>query len=453
MTIVAGINLLVGRIPWRADMTFERFFTLSEQTSKILDSLEQPVTVLQLWEAGREDQRIAELINKYRSRSDRIEVQQVDPYRNPAELKRYAVNGEPPGVGSLIFVSEARYRVLRLADMYEMRMDPNTGEQIPVSFVGESAMTNAIASVTARNDPVVYFLRGHREKELQPQLADRLRKAFYDVRPLTLATAGAVPDDATIVVAVSPNKDISPDEAEALQSYLRKGGGKLFLMTDIGADPQPNIGAVLESFGLAIRPWLVVEGAADHMLPNQPYVLIPRVGSHPITAPNAASDLPILFPVSQAIEQLPAVRRTVTIQPLLVSSDRAYAKVNLEDAAGVKGTGDKDGPFVLAAAVSDSGEVGEKPSRMVVMASSHYIFPPESMGRLEENEYLFMNCLGWLQDRPELLSIGPRAVVGSRYDLNLTQAKFLLFGGIAVVLIPLLVFLAGLITWLRRRHR
>ena len=121
-----------------------------------------------------------------------------------------------------------------------------------------------------------------------PLLADRLRKAFYDVRYLTLATTGAVPDDATIVVAVSPNNDISPDEAEALLSYLRKDGGKLFLMTDIGADPQPNIGNVLESFGLAIRPWLVVEGAADYMLPNQPYVLIPRMGTHPITAPNAA---------------------------------------------------------------------------------------------------------------------------------------------------------------------
>ena len=453
VAIIAGINLLAGQIPWRADMTFERFFTLSDQTRSVLESLEQPVKVLQLWEAGREDMRIVELISKYRSRSSFIEVRQVDPYRSPIELKKYEVDGEPPGVGSLIFDSEERFKVLRLSDMYEMEFDPNTGEYVPTAFAGESAMTNAIASVTAKSDPVVYLLRGHREKDLKPELMERIRRAFYDVRNLTLATAGTVPDDATIVLMVSPNGDISPAEADALLSYLRKDGGKLFLMTDIGSEPHPNIGKVLESFGLTIRPWLVVEGAADHMLPNQPYVLIPSVGSHPITDPNAESDFPILFPVSQVIERLTAVRRTVTLQPLLASSDRAYAKVNLEDSSGEKGTNDAVGPFVLAAAVTDTGEIGEKPSRMVVMASSHYIFPPESMGRLEENEYFFMNCLGWLQDRPELLSIGPRVVVGSRNDLNLTQAQFLLFGGVAVVLIPLTVFLAGLITWLRRRHR
>ena len=453
ITIVAGINLLVDRLPWRADMTFEHFFTLSDQTQKVLDSLEQPVNVLQLWEAGREDQRVVELINKYQSRSNRIHIRQVDPYRSPLELKKYETDGVPPGVGSLILDAGGKFRVLYLADLYETRMDPNTGEQILAGFAGESAITNAIASVTAVSDPVIYFLRGHGEKDLQPQLRERLDKAFYEVRPLTLATAGGVPDDATIVVGISPKSDISPAEQEALITYMRKSGGKLFLMTDIGSDPLPNIGKVLESFSLAIRPWLVVERAADHMLPGQPYVLIPSVGSHPITDPNATSDFPIVFPVSQAIERLSAVRRTVNMQPLLASSDRAYAKVNLADRTGEKGPDDADGPFVVAAAVTDSGEVGETPSRMVVMASSHFIFPPESMGRLEENEDLFMNCLGWLQDRPELLSISPRVVVSGRYNLNLTQAQFLLFGGVAVILIPLLVFLAGLIVWLRRRHK
>jgi hypothetical protein len=280
-----------------------------------------------------------------------------------------------------------------------------------------------------------------------------LKKAFYDVRDLPLATLGAVPADADIVVDVSPQTDYSPPEALTLVDFMRKRGGKIFLMTDIGVSPQPNVGKLLESFGLALKPWLVVERASDHMLPNQPYVLIPTVGQHAITAPNARADMPILFPVSQVLEKLPAVRRTVTIEPLLETSDRAYAKVNIQDSTGEKGPADVDGPFMLAGAVTDSGEVGEMPSRMVVMASSHFIFPPASMGRLEENENLFMNCLGWLQNRPELISIPPRAIAGDRYALNLSAFQFLLFGGIAVILIPVAVFLAGLVTWLRRRHK
>ena len=241
-------------------------------------------------------------------------------------------------------------------------------------------------------------------------------------------------------------------EADALAAFLRQRGGKLFLMTDLGADPQPNIGRLLEGFGLAIRPWLVIERASDRFLPSQPYVLIPSIGSHPITDANAGPDMPILFPVSQAIERLRAVRRTVEVLPLLASSSRAYAKIDVEDSSGEKGPKDPDGPFVLAAAVTDSGETGERPSRMVVMASSQFIFPSESVGRLEENENLFLNCLGWLQDRPELISIPPRAISGNRYDLNLSSLQFFLFAGIAMVGIPLLVFVAGLVTWLRRRH-
>ncbi len=453
IAIVAGINLLVDQVPWRADMTFEHFYTLSDQTEKVLASLKGPVTVLELWEAGKEDGKIVELLHKYQTRSRLLQVRQVDPYRSPVELRKYEVGGTPPEVGSLIFDVKGRFKILRTSDMYEMTQDPDTGEQVPTTFKGESAVTNAIASVTATKDPVVYFLTGHGEKALQQGLSDRIHSAFYDVRELPLATIAAVPDDADMVVDVSPQTDYTPSEEQALAAFLRQKGGKLFLMTDLGASPQPNIGRLLEGFGLAIRPWLVVEGAGEHMLPNQPYVLIPSLGQHAITAPNAAAQMPILFPVSQVLEKLPAVRRTVTIEPLLVTSDKSYAKVNINDASGEKGPKDVDGPFVLAAAVTDSGEVGETASRMVVMASSHYIFPPQSMGRLEENEALFMNCLGWLQNRPELISIPPRAIAGNRYALNLSALQFLLFGGIAVILIPVAVFVAGLVTWLRRRHK
>jgi ABC-2 type transport system permease protein len=453
IAIVAGVNLLVDQVPWRADMTFEHFYTLSDQTQKVLGAVKSPIAVLELWEAGKEDEKVVELLHKYQAVSRQLNVRQVDPYRSPLELKKYEVGGTPPAVGSLVIDAGGRFKILRVADMYEMTQDPQTGEQVPTTFIAESAITNAIASAIAAKDPVAYFLKGHGEKDLTSILADKIRKAFYDVRDLPLATAGAVPDDADMVIDVSPQTDYSPTEELALAAFLRQRGGKMLLMTDLGVSPEPSVGRLLENFGLAIRPWLVVERASDHMLPNQPYVLIPSVGSHAITAPNAKSDMPILFPVSQVIERLSAVRRTVTIEPLLATSDRAYAKVNIQDSSGDRGPNDVDGPFVLAAAVTDSGEVGEKASRMVVMASSHFIFPPASMGRLEENENLFMSSLGWLQNRPELISIPPRAIAGSRYALNLSAFQFLLFGGIAVILIPVAVFLAGLVTWLRRRHK
>jgi ABC-2 type transport system permease protein len=453
IALVAGINLVVDQIPLRADMTVERFSTLSDQTQKVLAALHTPITVLELWEAGKEDAKVGDLVGRYLTRTRMLRVRQVDPYRSPLELKKYTVNGIPPDAGSLVFDAGGRFKILRTADMYTMTQDQITGEQVPTGFAAEGAITNAIASVTASKDPVAYFLQGHGEKDLQPTLSERVKAAFYDTRTLTLATAGEVPVDADMVVDVSPQQDWVPQEEQALLSYLRDRGGKLFLMADLGASAQPVMGRLLESFGLALHPWLVVERAANQFLPNQPYVLIPSVGTHAITAANAKATLPILFPVAQVLERLSAVRRTVQIEPLLMSSGRSYAKVNLQDPSGDQGARDPNGPFLLAAAVTDTGEVGQKPNRMVVMASSHYIFPTASMGRLEENENLFMSSLGWLQDRPELISIPARAISGNRYSLNLSQLQFFTFGGITVLLIPLGIFAAALVTWLRRRHK
>jgi ABC-2 type transport system permease protein len=451
IAIAAVLNVLIDRLPWRADMTSERFYTLSQQTEKVLAGLSTPIRMLGLWEAGKEDPQVDELLRKYMARSRQLSFERVDPYRNPVRLKQYEVDGTQPAVGSIVLETEGKFRVLRQEDLYVMEQD-EYGEMQKTQFVAENALTNGIASVTGTKDPVVYLLRGHGEKDLPALLADRMRRAFYDVRDLSLATGSSVPADAALVVMLSPRQDIGVDEELALREYLRDQGGKALVMTDIGADPQPNLARLLEGYGLAIVSTLVVEGASGHFLPNQPLVLVPNVGKHAITEPNAGSDMPIIFPASQVLTRTAAVRRTVEITGLLASSDRSWAKIDPDDANLEKGPRDVDGPFLLAAAVTDRGELGEKPSRLVVMASSFFLFPSENIGRLEENEVFFMSSLGWLQDRPELISIPARAISSTRYDINLTQSQFFLFGGIAVILLPFAVFAAGLATWLRRRH-
>jgi hypothetical protein len=169
ITIVAGINVTLDRFPWRADLTLEHFYSLSDQTQKVLASVRSPISVLELWEAGKEDEKVVELLRKYQAQSGSLQVRQVDPYRSPVELKKYEVAGSAPAAGSVVIDAAGRFKVLRLADMYVMQQDPNTGEQVPTTFIAESVITNAIASVTAASDPVLYFLTGHGEKDLQPR--------------------------------------------------------------------------------------------------------------------------------------------------------------------------------------------------------------------------------------------------------------------------------------------
>ena len=168
VAFVAGLNLLVERLPWRADMTAEGFFSLSDQTRKVLAAADSPITVLGLWEAGKEDARVVELLGPLPGRVGAPAGPAGRPL--PKSRRAEALRGgrpKPPAVGSLVFDTGSRFKVLRLRDLYEVQVDPKSGEEVPTAFIGESAITNAIASVTAAKDPVVYLLRGHGEKSLR----------------------------------------------------------------------------------------------------------------------------------------------------------------------------------------------------------------------------------------------------------------------------------------------
>ena len=61
------------------------------------------------------------------------------------------------------------------------------------------------------------------------------------------------------------------------------------------------------------------------------------------------------------------------------------------------------------------------------------------------------NALRWLQDKAESLSITPKA--SKSYLLGAVPASTLLiFASIAIIVLPLLTLVIGLVMWLRRRN-
>ena len=52
IAIVIVINLVVDQIDWKADLTQNQMFSLSDQTYKVLDSLKQDINIIGLYETG-----------------------------------------------------------------------------------------------------------------------------------------------------------------------------------------------------------------------------------------------------------------------------------------------------------------------------------------------------------------------------------------------------------------
>jgi hypothetical protein len=454
IVVIVVLNLLVDLLPWKADLTSEKFYSLSDQTTKVIDNLDDDVTIYGLAQPGRENLRIDEILRRYQTSSRLVTLEYIDPYRNPAFPKKYELEGRTPGENSLIVVSGDKFKVIEPFDMYNYSYNPdNPFESQPQSLKVEEVLTGAILYVTAKEDPVIYQLVGHQEFALPAQLSEQIEDENYAVKQLNLLVEEKVPDDATILLVLSPKFDLTEGEVAKLREFLFDRRGSGFFLLDIVLEEQPNLDGLLKSYGVEIKRALIYEGDAGRHIPQYSYGLVPEMPFHIITSSLRTNDLLVLAPLSQAIEELEIKRRTIEVEPLLTTSEKAWGKVQLESRVELKRPGDLDGPFDLAVAITDTGEREQGEARTVVTGSSFLLYPDRALGvplQGPGNFDFFLNSLNWLRGQEELISIRPKSLFTTRLT-QMSQLKLNLFFGL-VMLIPVLAFVAGLVFWLRRRH-
>src|SRR6266436_774700 len=121
----------------------------------------------------------------------------------------------------------------------------------------------------------------------EPEQLDRLQLALneigFELRPLAMATASAIPADCTVVAEIGPRTALAAGEADLLADYLR-GGGRLVMLIDpqfpLGADLQSRL---LAPLGLSSEPAIIID-PLNHFLTDPDKVAVPSYAPHPITA-------------------------------------------------------------------------------------------------------------------------------------------------------------------------
>src|SRR5262245_18350305 len=169
-------------------------------------------------------------------------------------------------------------------------------------------MTNELGNVMREGNSSVYVVQGYIEDERtrreRPGISARkssMEKANYDVKPLVLARAGKVPDDATVVILAGPRNDLFPPEIEALDAYVGRGGKVLAMV-----NPFQNEGLkkYLVKYGFQLDDDLVIEsnpiGRLFGIGPEVP--IIQQYESHPIT--RDMGGVTTLFPLTRSITAL-----------------------------------------------------------------------------------------------------------------------------------------------------
>ena len=443
LAILVAVNVFASALPstvTRRDISSAQLYSVTSNTKAVLSALTEDVTIYWIVQSGQEDEVIENLLDKYDSLSDHIQVVKRNPDVYPTFAQQYT--DEEVMNNSLVVECGDRSRYIPFTDIYLGEVNPYTGGYSATDFDGEGAITSAIDYVTSQELPKLYLLEGHGEAELPKGFQEQLEKENIELASFSLLTVDQIPEDADCVMIYAPESDLSQEEADMLASYTQSGGRLLVLAGPARESDLTNLYSILADYGVTPVEGIVVEGDRAHYAFQQS-LLLPDLNSHEITDSLIEENYLAILPIAQGLDVSGAGSQVTS---LLTTSEQSFSKIGGYDLETYeKEEGDLDGPFSLAVAV-DCGNGGQ----IVWFSSSAFLEDLYNAYSSGANRDLTMNAAAYLIGESDAMAIRSRSL---SYDyLTINEAAASLLQALMIGVFPLLYLGFGIYVVLRRRR-
>ncbi len=429
--IIIVINYLLFRTDVRFDVTENKLHTVSTQTLRVINDIEDEITITGFFkETGADRSSFQDLAKEYSRRNDNVVVTMVNPDKEPGIAKKYGVNE----YGSVVLVRGDKFVKLRLTDPISGGILKNSEEEI----------TNAILKLTRDSEKTVYVLSGHGQRDLgnsvDAQGLGLLRKTIvdegYNVREFMILRGEELPIKDSVLFVAAPQKAFSLKELQYIKGYLNSGGRAVFLI-----EPRSGkeLASVLGSYGfelsddVIIDPSSKLEGGGD---------IAPIVSDYPIHEITQDFRFATIFPYTRSID---AVNSSYDTTVLANTGEYSWSERNFElfdEGVAQKEESDKPGPLGVAAV----GE-GNNKGRIAVFGSADFV--SNVFLEFSGNRDLFLNTLNWVSGDENLITIRPKK--SNSGNLTITTKQVNLIFVITVVVIPAVILFSGITIWWKRR--
>ena len=443
--VVVLVNLIITEFDLKIDLSKQKFFTLTDETKEYISKLEDEVTIYYLAETG-DDLVFWKIAEKFDSLSDKITLERKDPVQYPNFTKEYV--DDEISLNSFLVVNnntkQARY--VNNSDMIVNEFNRTNYQFYPVGVDVEGKLISAIQYVTNPDLPVIYYTSGHEENQVGSVFKDVMDRMNITIEPIQTLKESEIPDDCDILLINAPKRDFTDEEMDIIKQYMSEGGNAL-ITVDHEAQKLNNLNSLINYYGLQLERGIVIEGDSDHYIPMYPRYIVPTLLRHDITAGLFNSDNLVIIPQATGLTLKDNVRSSLSIVPLMETSDKAYSKVNISADTLLKEDGDIDGPFYLGLVSSDTYQ---GVTSNLIIYSSGVMFDDTMLGQAG-NYYLLVTSIGNLVGEMETISVRPRYF--SSDSLNITQKSVMFWGALTVIVIPVIIMAVGIVINVRRRKR
>ncbi len=440
LALIAAIGLERGAasLGWQADWSFEGKF---EPAPALLEAMAE------LCERGELDARLYYDDGDARRRSTRVLVEtlrtdscvQFEERRiddHPEDEDRFAIGSS----NTLVFLARGER-----GETWETVERPTQG-----------ALYEALFRLRQLRSGTVYVARGSGEGDFNDVgkrdysgLTAALQTEGYVVNEFVSAAATRIPDDASVVLWVNPERELAENAQAALQTYL-EGGGRLVALLEPGSDS--GLEEALATWGIEPLPGVVVDpasGGFENIARGLAPLAYTYSRDHPVARGLDTNRMTFFRGVRSFRLRKPEIGDK--LQTVVFASPRAWIAEDLRVLQRNQTPREPEGadrdywPLV----VSGRYERGETETRIVAFgdaefASNHYL---RSLYNLD----LILNAVHWAAEQEPTITLRPKEGVSGRMQVPLAVQNTLTLYQSLGLLLPELLLLAAALLWVRTR--
>ena len=277
----------------------------------------------------------------------------------------------------------------------------------------------------------IYQTSGHGETTLSSTIQDLMDKNNYTLEGLNTVMNPEIPDDCELLLMYAPTSDLTADEKNSVESYLKDGGKMMLLLGDTNSTELPNLASIMKTYGMEAADGYIADTQRSYQ--NNYYCFFPQLTASGDLTDGMESQMVLLLN-THGMNLTDPERDSISTTSFMTTSDNSYAVT--EDSQSQAGS------YVLGAvAVEDS-------SRFTVISAGSMIASEitDTFPQLE-NTKLFMNAVAANFDGAKDLSIEAKSLT----PVYNTMQHAGLLSLLVIFILPLGILLSGFSVWMKRR--
>ncbi|MGZ8152851.1 MAG: GldG family protein [Methylovulum sp.] len=416
---------LSTRYTLEADITGNTSNTLSSASIKLLRSLPDKVQITAYIKKDQPTrQQIAQLIDRYSRHKADLTLNFIDPDAEPEKTRELDIGKE-----GLITVD---YR----------------GRTEKIKFIDESTLTNALLQLANARERWITFLAGHGERSPEGvanfdlgQFGKELARRNIKALTLNLINIPAIPDNSALLVIAGPSAPLLAGEIEIIKRYIQ-GGGNLLLLTDPG---NQHLAVFQQQLGVRQLPGALVDNNyALYGVNDRSFIIAAEYLEHPVTKDFKTITL---YPVVAALE----IDKKTDFQAKAIfsSTQQSWTEIGniTSDASFDAQSGERKGPLAFTYALTRN--IDKNSQQRVIVAGDGDFLANAYIGNVG-NLDMGLRMVNWLIHDDQFIDIPAKMATDKSLQLTDTWVAFIGFG--FLIFLPLLLIVAGLIIWYKRKR-